>query len=98
VNSLPAWHEVLMLGDMAGAGLRQHCGRSQRDRFFNTILFDEGTYLVSASAPAATSATEPVTATAGTTTASVIDSAFAALAFDTTATPPKRKNPFASFR
>jgi hypothetical protein len=41
---------------------------------------------------------EPVAATAGSATASAIDSAFAALASDTTATPTKRKNPFASFR
>jgi autotransporter-associated beta strand protein len=66
--------------------------------FFNSALFDQGIYLVSASAPAAMSAMEPVAATAGSTTASAIDSAFAALASDTTATPPKRKNPFASFR
>jgi hypothetical protein len=65
--------------------------------FFNSALFDQGIYLVSASAPAAMSATEPA-ATAGSTTASAIDSAFAALASDTTATPTKRKNPFASFR
>jgi len=58
---------------------------------------DQGIYLVSASTPAAMSATEPA-ATAGSTTASAIDSAFAALASDTTATPTKRKNPFASFR
>jgi hypothetical protein len=37
-------------------------------------------------------------ATAGSTTASVIESAFAALASDTTAAPPTRKNPFAFFR
>jgi hypothetical protein len=66
--------------------------------FFNSALFDQGIYLVSASAPAAMSAMEPVAATAGSTMASAIDSAFAALASDTTATPPKRKNPFASFR
>jgi probable HAF family extracellular repeat protein/autotransporter-associated beta strand protein len=65
--------------------------------FFNSALFDQGTYLVSASAPAAMSATEPV-AVAAAEQPSAIDSAFAALAFDTTATPPKRKNPFASFR
>jgi autotransporter-associated beta strand protein len=66
--------------------------------FFNSALFDQGIYLVSASAPAAMSAMEPVAATAGSATASAIDSAFAALASDTTATPTKRKNPFASFR
>ncbi len=65
--------------------------------FFNSALFDQGIYLVSASAPAAMSATEPV-AVAAAEQPSAIDSAFAALAFDTTATPPKRKNPFASFR
>ena len=65
--------------------------------FFNSALFDQGIYLVSASAPAAMSATEPV-AVAAAEQPSAIDSAFAALAFDTTATPPKRKNPFSSFR
>jgi len=65
--------------------------------FFNSALFDQSIYLVSASAPAAMSAMDPA-ATAGSTTASAIDSAFAALASDTTATPTKRKNPFASFR
>jgi|GEM_PF-756610 len=65
--------------------------------FFNSALFGQGIYLVSASAPAAMSATEPV-AVAAAEQPSAIDSAFAALAFDTTATPPKRKNPFASFR
>ena len=63
--------------------------------FFNSALFDQGIYLVSASAPAAMSATEPVAAAEQ---PSAIESAFAALAFETTATPPKRKNPFASFR
>ena len=61
--------------------------------FFNSALFDQGIYLVSASTPAAMSATEPVAEQP-----SAIESAFAALAFETTATPPKRKNPFASFR
>jgi len=42
-------------------------------------------------------AVEPV-AVAAAEQPSAIDSAFAALAFDTTATPTKRKNPFASFR
>jgi hypothetical protein len=40
---------------------------------------------------------EPVAATAA-EQPSAIESAFAALAFETTATPSKRKNPFASFR
>jgi hypothetical protein len=65
--------------------------------FFNTALFDQGIYVVSASALAAMSAPEPV-AVAAAEQPSSIESAFAALAFDTTATPPKRKNPFASFR
>jgi len=65
--------------------------------FFNSALFDQGIYLVSASAPAAMSAMEPV-AVAAAEQPSAIELAFAALAFDTTATPPKRKNPFASFR
>jgi hypothetical protein len=65
--------------------------------FFNSALFDQGIYLVSASAPAAMSAMEPV-AVAAAEQPSATESAFAALAFETTATPPKRKNPFASFR
>lgn len=56
--------------------------------FFTTGLFDHGVCVVSASAPAAMSTKEPVAA-ADSTTASVIDSAIAAPASDTTATHPK---------
>jgi autotransporter-associated beta strand protein len=66
--------------------------------FLGSNLFDQGSYLVSASFPAATSTNEPIVATAESTTALAIDAAFAALASDSTATPAKRTNAFASFR